>query len=119
MRCVTGEQRQAIEPDAPDAPDEQVGEREPAEQRVPADFPWPVVLGIDVLIDPSAPPFVIFLVHSQGTGLASLPAPIPNRSKMIGFKLNGQFFWQTIETRAPCPPLRLASSNAIAVTIQP
>ena len=47
MRCVTGEQRQAIEPDAPDAPDEQVGEREPAEQRVPADFPWPIVLGID------------------------------------------------------------------------
>lgn len=74
--------------------------------------------GLDIWIDLVRTQFAVLAASSDGRGVARTPVPIPDDIELVGITIFSQFFWAT-QSGPTCPPARLASSAALAVTIQP
>lgn len=69
-------------------------------------------LGVNVLVDLTSPGLLLVPVASDTTGLATLPVPIPNNSKLVGASAFLQVYWND-----KCGSQGLAASNGLKVTI--
>ena len=71
------------------------------------------VKGAQVWIELS-PPFLLLPMTADILGYAERPLPIPADPRLVGLDVAAQFFWAK-----DCGPGKLASSNALMLTVQP